>query len=76
MRAGIAYLGYKNARFGRNSDGIRHTIQNKGIHDNPLLKVLFGEYSPWFNRYTRFNEVPSSTYFDINANNRLSLWGY
>jgi Bacterial toxin 23 len=74
LRAGVAYVGYQNYRFGWNSDGIRHAVQNVAIHDH-IIKWLSGDYSPWFNRYGRF-DVPRGPYFNINANNPFSLWGY
>jgi RHS repeat-associated protein len=69
-RAGIGFIGYNTFRAGWNSDGIRHAIQNVVFHDN-VIKVLSGDYSPWF---PRNNDVPSQPYFSNSSQNPYSLW--
>jgi len=81
LRLGALYGGYKNYRAGWSSDMIRHAFQDVGIHDGFLTLFGFHNYrrdgtptaSPWF--YPN-QDVPSVPYFNINANNPLSLWGY
>jgi RHS repeat-associated protein len=76
LRAGIAYAGYRNYRFGWSSDGIRHVVQNRIMHDGvtSFLKWahVFKEVSPWFTPM----DVGSNPYFDLATNNPFSIWGY
>ena len=63
-RLGALYFGYKDFRFGTNSEMIRYTIQNRIIHN-------FISHSPHFS----WNESNSSTnYFNYQTRSRYSLW--
>ena len=68
-RAGIAYIGYGNMKFGRNSEKIRHIVQNRIAHDY-LIKWATGTKSPHF----KVLNIERSNYFSIGTSNVHTLW--
>ncbi|WP_281988351.1 polymorphic toxin type 23 domain-containing protein [Aquimarina aggregata] len=62
-RLGAAYVSYKGFRFGRNSEGIRHTIQNKVAHTAI-------SYQPWF----KVLDIQPQGYFQYQSPNPYTLW--
>lgn len=64
-RLGGLYVGYKGIKFGRNSEQIRHVIQNRFAHD-----IMTGGSSKWF----RVLNTSPSWYGNIGSQNPFSLW--
>ncbi len=64
-RLGGLYVGYKNIKFGRNSEQIRHVIQNRFAHD-----IMTGGASKWF----KILNTSPSWYGNIGSQNPFSLW--
>ena len=62
-RLGAAYIKYKGYKIGRNSEAIRHAIQNIGAHTGI-------SYQPW---YKVLNIQPQG-YFQYQSANPYTLW--
>ncbi len=62
-RLGAAYVGYNGYRVGRNSEGIRHAIQNRVAHD--MIK-----YQPYFKE----RPIAPQGYFQYQSPNPFTLW--
>ncbi len=64
-RAGVLYVGIGPFRFGRNSEQIRHTYQNRFAHD-----FLMGGDSPYF----KVLDIKPSWYFYYGVGTGNTLW--
>jgi Bacterial toxin 23 len=64
-RLGGLYAGYKNIKFGRNSEQIRKVIQNRFAHD-----IMTQGDSKWF----KILNISPSWYGNIGSQNSFSLW--
>ncbi len=64
-RAGIFYIGYNNITIGRNSESIRHALQNRFVHDF----VLRGK-SPHF----KVLPVSPTGYYQFGSQTPYTLW--
>ena len=62
-RLGAAYFSYKGFRFGRNSEAIRHAIQNKFAHTT-------ASYQPWY----KVLDIQPQGYFQYQPANPYTLW--
>jgi RHS repeat-associated protein len=62
-RLGALYFSYKGFRFGRNSEAIRHAIQNIGAHTGL-------SYQPWYKVLT----IQPQGYFQYQSANPYTLW--
>ena len=69
-RAGIGYVQYGNVKVGRNSEKIRHAIQNKAAHDFLYPTVSGGEHMPHF----RIMDRKPTWYYSFGAGTAGSLW--
>ena len=64
-RLGGLYIGYRDIRFGRNSEKIRHAIQNRFAHD-----FMTGGNAKWF----KVLDHSPGWYGNIGPRNPFSLW--
>jgi len=64
-RAGILYFGVDGiGKIGVNSEGIRHAIQNKGIHDRSFIDA---------HHFKKLDRKPE-TYYYLGSGTGSSLW--
>lgn len=66
FRLGAAFVGYKQYRIGRNSEGVRNLIQNKVAHS-----MLSNPDIPYF---PVMQSMKKSNYYRIGTSNPYSLW--
>ncbi|PKR82328.1 hypothetical protein CW751_00580 [Brumimicrobium salinarum] len=70
-RSGVAYIGFAGLKLGRNSEKIRHAIQNRFAHDIAFALFSGGKKLPHF---AKDHNKKSSWYWNIGTGTGNSLW--